>query len=209
MHMLEMHGGPEHLVVFITSDQDFCEKIQELQRRNFKVAVLYHGPHASSKAASITQVADESHDWLTFLKEELGLQHLSVAPYDPQAYHGAKQAQNAETSAQTTAILSRQSSQESRHTARVTRVSLPGLPHLVCCVCLDIDDSCDCLTCLAVNLPTQQQCSGGYSFRDCKLTYGSKGLALTAEKAAQQTRQPANRFTMSACINRYADTTCI
>ncbi|KAL0044763.1 hypothetical protein WJX82_008656 [Trebouxia sp. C0006] len=36
MHMLELHGGPEHLVVFITSDQDFCEKIQELQRRNFK-----------------------------------------------------------------------------------------------------------------------------------------------------------------------------
>ena len=131
MHMLEMHGGPEHLVVFITSDQDFCEKIQELQRRNFKVAVLYHGPSASLEPASITQVADESHDWLTFLKEELSVPHLSVAPYDPQAYHGANQAHNAGTLARTTAPLSRQASQDSRHTARV---SLPGLPHPMRCV---------------------------------------------------------------------------
>ncbi|KAL3135524.1 hypothetical protein ABBQ38_006004 [Trebouxia sp. C0009 RCD-2024] len=118
MHMLEQHDGPEHLVVFITSDQDFCEKIQELQRRNFKVVVLYHGPSTSWKPASITQVADESHDWLTFLKHELCLAHLSVAPYDPQAYHGANQAQNSGASARTTAALSRQASQESRHTTR-------------------------------------------------------------------------------------------
>ncbi|KAA6421238.1 MAG: hypothetical protein FRX49_08937 [Trebouxia sp. A1-2] len=38
MHMLESYNGPEHLVVFITSDQDFSEKIQELQRRNFKAS---------------------------------------------------------------------------------------------------------------------------------------------------------------------------
>ncbi|KAL3158692.1 hypothetical protein ABBQ32_011433 [Trebouxia sp. C0010 RCD-2024] len=118
MHMLEQHDGPEHLVVFITSDQDFCEKIQELQRRNFKVVVLFHGPSTSWKPASITQVADESHDWLTFLKQELCLAHLSVAPYDPQAYQGANQAQNSMASARTTAALSRQASQESRHTAR-------------------------------------------------------------------------------------------
>ena len=132
MHMLEMHGGPEHLVVFITSDQDFCEKIQELQRRNFKVALLYHGPSASSRPASIAQVADEAHDWLPFLKQELNHPHLSVAPYDPQAYHGAYQAQNSGNSARSSATLARQASQESRHTARVNLLSL-SCPMLYVC----------------------------------------------------------------------------
>lgn len=138
MHMLEQHDGPEHLVVFITSDQDFCEKIQELQRRNFKVVVLYHGPSTSSKPASITQVADESHDWLTFLKQELCLPHVSVAPYDPQAYHGANQGQNSGASARTAAALSRQASQESRHT---TRVSVLVLQHPKLCENLDVHGS--------------------------------------------------------------------
>ena len=120
MHMLELHGGPEHLVVFITSDQDFCEKIQELQRRNFRVVVLYHGPSASYKPVSINSVADESHDWLTFLSEELGMSHLSVAPYDPQAYHGAHQSQSSCTSARAAPSLMRQPSHESRYTERVS-----------------------------------------------------------------------------------------
>ena len=94
MHMSGLHEGPEHLVVFITSDQDFCEKIQELQRRNFRVVVLYHGPYASQKPVSITSVADESHDWLTFLRRELGIAHLTLAPYDPAAFHGASQGHN-------------------------------------------------------------------------------------------------------------------
>lgn len=80
MHMLGLHEGPEHLIVFITSDQDFCEKVQELQRRNFRVVVLYHGPYASQKPVSITSVADESHDWLTFLRRELGIAHLTLTP---------------------------------------------------------------------------------------------------------------------------------
>ena len=94
MHMLELYDGPEHLVLFITSDQDFCEKIQELQRRNFKVIVLYHGPSASQKPVSITSVADESYDWLAFLKKELGTADLTLAPYDPTVYHGASQGHN-------------------------------------------------------------------------------------------------------------------
>ncbi len=113
MHMLELHGGPEHLVVFITSDQDFCEKIQELQRRNFKVVVLYHGPSASQKPVSITSVADESHDWLTFLKRELGFSHLTLAPYDPTAYHGASQGYNSGMTPPPPSAT-RQPSQESR-----------------------------------------------------------------------------------------------
>lgn len=82
MHMLESHNGPEHLVVFITSDQDFGEKIQELQRRNFKVAVIYHGPHASKRPASIIHAADESYDWLEFLAKELKTSKLALSPYD-------------------------------------------------------------------------------------------------------------------------------
>lgn len=114
MHMLELHGGPEHLVVFITSDQDFCEKIQELQRRNFKVVVLYHGPSASQKPVSITSVADESHDWLTFLKRELGFSHLTLAPYDPSAYHGSSQGYNSGMTPPPPSATTRQPSQESR-----------------------------------------------------------------------------------------------
>lgn len=82
MHMLESHNGPEHLVVFITSDQDFSEKIQELQRRNFKVAVIYHGPHASKRPVSIIHAADESYDWLDFLAKELKTSKLTLSPYD-------------------------------------------------------------------------------------------------------------------------------
>lgn len=72
MQMLADHNGPEHLVVFITSDQDFGEKIVELQRRNFKVVVLYHEPHASQRPVSIVHAADEAHAWLPFLRQELG-----------------------------------------------------------------------------------------------------------------------------------------
>ena len=72
MHMLEDPDGPEHLVVFITSDQDFSEKIQELQRRNFKVAVLHHKLCASSQPVGIINTADEAHDWLPFLEQNLG-----------------------------------------------------------------------------------------------------------------------------------------
>ena len=82
MHMLESYNGPEHLVVFITSDQDFSEKIQELQRRNFKVAVIYHGPHASKRPASIIHAADESYDWLDFLSKELKMPKLTMSPYN-------------------------------------------------------------------------------------------------------------------------------
>ena len=82
MHMLEDHDGPEHLVVFVTSDQDFGEKVLELQRRNFKVVVLYHEPHASQRPVSIINAADEAHDWLPFLRQELGLPRLSISEYD-------------------------------------------------------------------------------------------------------------------------------
>ncbi|DBA66805.1 TPA: hypothetical protein ACH3X2_001945 [Trebouxia sp. C0005] len=133
MHMLELHGGPEHLVVFITSDQDFCEKIQELQRRNFKVVVLYHGPSASQKPVSITSVADESHDWLTFLKRELGLSHLTLAPYDPSAYHGSSQGYNSGMTPPPPSATTRQPSQESRTPSKAgSRPSSAGTasPHM-------------------------------------------------------------------------------
>ena len=90
MHMLEDHDGPEHLVVFITSDQDFGEKILELQRRNFKVVVLYHEPHASQRPVSIINVADEAHDWLPFLRRELSMPQLSISDYDAKACQPGK-----------------------------------------------------------------------------------------------------------------------
>ena len=120
MHMLELYGGPEHLVVFITSDQDFCEKIQELQRRNFMVVVLYHGPSASHRPVSITSVADESHDWLTFLKRELGIASLTLAPYDPTVYHGACQGQKPGMTPGPPSASTRQSSYDSRTPSKVT-----------------------------------------------------------------------------------------
>lgn len=80
--MLEQHNGPDHLVVFITSDQDFGEKIQELQRRKFKVAVIYNGPAASRRPASIVHAADESYDWLDFLKQELTVPELTLSAYN-------------------------------------------------------------------------------------------------------------------------------
>lgn len=113
-------GGPEHLVVFITSHQDFCEKIQELQRRNFKVVVLYYGPSASHKPVSITSVADESHDWLTFLKRELGIASLSLAPYDPTAYHGACQGHKPGMTPPPPSVSTRQPPYESRTPSKVT-----------------------------------------------------------------------------------------
>ena len=93
MHMLEdhTHDGPEHLVVFITSDQDFGEKITELQRRNFKVVVLYHEPHASQRPVSIINAADEAHDWLPFLRQELKLTKLSISDYDADVCQPSKQ----------------------------------------------------------------------------------------------------------------------
>ena len=93
MQMLEDHGhdGPEHLVVFITSDQDFGEKITELQRRNFKVVVLYHEPHASQRPVSIINVADEAYDWLPFLRQELKTPGLTISDYDANGYQPTKQ----------------------------------------------------------------------------------------------------------------------
>lgn len=120
MHMLELYGGPEHLVLFITSDQDFCEKIQELQRRNFKVVVLYHSPFASQKPVSITSVADESHDWLTFLKQELGTADLTIAPYDPNAYHGAPQSAKSGVTPAPPSASTKQPPQESKTPSKVS-----------------------------------------------------------------------------------------
>lgn len=90
MHMLEDHDGPEHLVVFVTSDQDFGEKILELQRRNFKVVVLYHEPYASQRPVSIINAADEAHDWLPFLRQELGMPQLSISDYDASVHQPNK-----------------------------------------------------------------------------------------------------------------------
>lgn len=71
----------EHLVVFITSDQDFAATITDLKARNFRVEVIYHAPIASSKPISIINTADQSYDWLPFLQEHLKMP-LSLDPYD-------------------------------------------------------------------------------------------------------------------------------
>ena len=80
--MLERPGGPEHLVVFISSDQNLDEKVQELQRRNFRVVVLYHEQTPNRKyPANIMNIADEAHDWLIYLQQELHMPHLTVSSH--------------------------------------------------------------------------------------------------------------------------------
>lgn len=88
MRLTERKGSsaPQHLVVFITSDEDFSEKIAELQSRNFMVVVLYHNPEASKKPVSILHAADESYDWLLFLRAHLNMTNLTLQ-YDPNMYH--------------------------------------------------------------------------------------------------------------------------
>ena len=90
MRLMEKKGptAPQHLVVFITSDEDFSEQIAELQARNFQVAVLYHYPSASKKAVGIGHAANISHDWLTFLTSGLNNPHLTLT-YDPNLYYPA------------------------------------------------------------------------------------------------------------------------
>jgi len=90
MRLMEKKGptAPQHLVVFITSDEDFSEQIAQLQSRNFQVAVLYHYPSASKKAAAIGHAANISHDWLPFLTSSLNNPHLTLT-YDPNLYYPA------------------------------------------------------------------------------------------------------------------------
>jgi len=90
MRLMEKKGptAPQHLVVFITSDEDFSEQIAQLQSRNFQVAVLYHHPSASKKAVGIGHAANISHDWLPFLTRGLNNPHLTLT-YDPNLYFPA------------------------------------------------------------------------------------------------------------------------
>ena len=90
MRLMEKKGptAPQHLIVFITSDEDFSEKIAELQSRNFKVEVLYHNPSASKKPVSIINAADQAYDWLPFLRGHLENPHLTLT-YDPTQFHPA------------------------------------------------------------------------------------------------------------------------
>lgn len=71
----------QHLVVFITSDQDFATTITDLQARNFRVEVIYHAPITSHKPVSIINTADHKHDWLPFLRKGLNMS-LTMCPYD-------------------------------------------------------------------------------------------------------------------------------
>lgn len=82
MRMLEDANGPEHLVVFITSDQDFFEKVQELQRRNFKVVVLYCKAVVSAQPVSIINAADEAYEWLPFLQQRLDINLTQPAGHE-------------------------------------------------------------------------------------------------------------------------------
>ena len=84
MRLMEKKGptSPQHLVVFITSAEDFSEQIAQLQSRNFQVAVLYHYASASKKVAAIGQAANISYDWLPFLTSGLNNPHLTLT-YDP------------------------------------------------------------------------------------------------------------------------------
>ena len=79
--------APKHLVVFITSDEDFSEKITELRSRNFTVEVIYHNPSASKRPVSIVNAANRSYDWLTFLHLHLKQFPNLTLRYDPALYH--------------------------------------------------------------------------------------------------------------------------
>ncbi|KAL3130391.1 hypothetical protein ABBQ38_008216 [Trebouxia sp. C0009 RCD-2024] len=84
MRALEERGpnAPQHLVVFITSDEEFSEEIAELQSRNFKVEVLYHTTGDSTEPVITINAADRADDWLEFLKTHLQTPNLTLT-YDP------------------------------------------------------------------------------------------------------------------------------
>ena len=83
-------GAPRHLVVFITSDEDFSENIAQLQSRNFTVEVLYHNPIASKKPVSIIHAANKAHAWLPFLTHHLNNPSLSLT-YDRNQFAPSRQ----------------------------------------------------------------------------------------------------------------------
>ncbi len=83
-------GAPRHLVVFITSDEDFSENIAQLQSRNFTVEVLYHNPIASKKPVSIIHAANKAHAWLPFLRHHLNNPSLSLT-YDRNQFAPSRQ----------------------------------------------------------------------------------------------------------------------
>ena len=92
MCLVEKKGldAPRHLVVFITSEEDFSEQIAQLQSRNFDVEVLYHHPSASKKPVSITHAANQAYDWLPFLRHHLHKPNLTLT-YDPSLFQQPRQ----------------------------------------------------------------------------------------------------------------------
>ena len=92
MRLVEKKGldAPRHLVVFITSDEDFSEQIAQLQSRNFDVEVLYHHPSASKKPVSIIHAANQAYDWLPFLRHHLQKPNLTLT-YDPSLFQQPRQ----------------------------------------------------------------------------------------------------------------------
>lgn len=90
MHTMEDESGLYHLIVFITSNLQLKDKILELQRRNFRVIVLYYVPHANQQLADVIKAADEAHDWLPFLKCKLDTAHLNISTYDAHLFHSGE-----------------------------------------------------------------------------------------------------------------------
>lgn len=78
MQLLNKQKGPEHLIVFITSDADICSKMKQLQRQNCMIVVVYFKPNCSTVPDSISDTADEAYWWLSFLRQGLQMPRLRI-----------------------------------------------------------------------------------------------------------------------------------
>lgn len=90
MHTMEDQSGLEHLIVFITSNVNLEDKVLELQRRSFKIIVLYHVPYVNQQPLNVIKAADEAHDWLPFLQCKMDTTELSISTYDAHVFHSGE-----------------------------------------------------------------------------------------------------------------------
>ncbi|KAL3130389.1 hypothetical protein ABBQ38_008214 [Trebouxia sp. C0009 RCD-2024] len=92
MRLMERRGTsvsppPRHLIVFLTSDEDFSAKIVALQTRNFDVEVVYHNPKARQVPVSIMNTARGCSEWVGFLTARFPhIPHWTLT-YDPSIHH--------------------------------------------------------------------------------------------------------------------------
>ena len=77
-----------HLLVWITSDADFCQAVNQAKHNGFDVVVLYTNDRVSTRPDSIREMATASHGWQEFLERRLQQSRLTFTSHglDPAGY---------------------------------------------------------------------------------------------------------------------------